>query len=131
VRSWFFSHEKGEHFLNFYMSTSGPNRVMNQFVNDSFKQVSTLDGLKRVRAATLIVYGYQDFEPITQAHLLKENMERASVFMLNECGHLPWVEQADRFYERVTEFLQEEDQISRIKRTRALGVEDRRVDDRR
>jgi pimeloyl-ACP methyl ester carboxylesterase len=61
--------------------------------------------LGRITAPVLIVYGYQDFEPITQAYLLREQLPHAQLCLLNECGHLPWLEQPELFYTALTEFL--------------------------
>ena len=56
-------------------------------------------------APTLVLYGYQDFEPITQAYLLRERLPQAELVFLNECGHVPWFEQPGEFYRVLGVFL--------------------------
>ncbi len=82
---------------------------VNQQVSRSWRQTwnGIGDRLKRVTAPTLIVYGYQDFEPITQAYRLKEHLPHAQLCFINECGHVPWIEQPEAFYRVVNTFLQE------------------------
>ena len=53
----------------------------------------------------LILYGYQDFEPITQACLLTASLPQAQVSFLNECGHVPWLEQPERCIQALETFL--------------------------
>ncbi len=57
------------------------------------------------QAPTLIVYRYQDFEPITQAFTLKEWIPQARLSFLNECGHWPWLEQHESIYDELQAFL--------------------------
>lgn len=121
VRGWFYAHDKAEHFLNFYFSTAGPNRTINQIVNESFKQVFNLEDLARVTAPVLVLYGYQDFEPIIQAYLLRDHVTQVRFAFINECGHLPWVEQPDRFYHELSTFFQEVERTGKLKRTRSLA----------
>ncbi len=105
VRAWFYSPEKAMQFLKTYLSGPFPNRIINRHVNNSYREVSILDKLDRLKAPVLIMYGYQDFEPITQAYLLQQRMPQARICLLNECGHLPWLEQPEAFYQELTRFL--------------------------
>ncbi len=58
-----------------------------------------------VTARTLIVYGFQDFEPITQAFRLRDLIPQARLEFLNACGHIPWLEQPKAFYAVLNDFL--------------------------
>ncbi len=53
----------------------------------------------------LVVHGYQDFEPVTQAYTLRELVPQTRIAFLNECGHVPWLEQPDRLLEVLLPFL--------------------------
>lgn len=64
------------------------------------------EGIGAWDAPTLVLYGYQDFEPITQAYMLKEWIPQARLAFLNECGHYPRLEQPEAFYAEVGAFLQ-------------------------
>ena len=59
----------------------------------------------QVSASLLVLYGYQDFEPITQAYLIRERIPQTRICFLNRCGHLPWLEQPEAFYREVGDFL--------------------------
>ncbi len=61
--------------------------------------------LDRLAAPVLVVHGYQDFEPVTQAYTLRELVPQTRIAFLNECGHVPWLEQPDRLLEVLLPFL--------------------------
>ena len=61
--------------------------------------------LPQLHAPTLVLYGYQDFEPIAQAYLLKQQMPNVKLCFINECGHIPWLEQPDKVRQAVMKFL--------------------------
>ncbi len=104
-RAWFASPGVLQGFLAEYNTEYPPDRHINQMVWARYRQVR--DGLQyeRVTAPVLIVYGYQDLEPITQAHVLRERMPQAVICLLNDCGHLPWLERSEAFYTALRTFL--------------------------
>jgi len=105
VRGWFYSPEKAEQFLSFYFQMSDTSWVVNEYVNASYKRVPVWDTLARINSPVLVIYGYQDFEPVTMAYLLQQRMSSVEMVLLNECGHIPWLEQPDLFYNELTRFL--------------------------
>jgi proline iminopeptidase len=62
--------------------------------------------LPRLGAPVLVVYGYQDFEPITQAYQLQDRLPDAMLAFVNESGHLPWLEQPESVHRSIQAFLQ-------------------------
>lgn len=105
VRSWFYSPQAAQAFLGTYLATNDHNRLVNHIVARSYRGVSLWERLGHVAAPLLVLYGYQDFEPITQAYLLRERLPQVQVALLNECGHLPWLEQPEAFFAQLHEFL--------------------------
>jgi proline iminopeptidase len=105
TRAWFASAQCAEQFLLTYLKDEPSDRQVNRAVMQSYRSARVGLPLGRIRAPVLIVYGYQDFEPITQAYLLREQLPRAQLCLLNECGHLPWLEQPELFYTALTGFL--------------------------
>jgi proline iminopeptidase len=69
------------------------------------KEIPLFERLGGFAAPTLVLYGYQDFEPITQAYVLREKLPQAELVFMNECGHVPWWEQPEEFYRVLGEFL--------------------------
>ncbi len=61
--------------------------------------------LDRLTAPLLIVHGYQDFEPITQAYTLRELIPQTRIAHLHECGHVPWLEQPGPLRDVLLPFL--------------------------
>jgi pimeloyl-ACP methyl ester carboxylesterase len=62
---------------------------------------------EKIVAPTLVVYGYQDYEPITQAYLIRERIPQTRIRFLNRCGHMTWIEQPEGTFEAVDSFLTE------------------------
>jgi proline iminopeptidase len=104
-RAWFASPEALQRFLPDYLADNPPNRRVNALAWTCYKQLRSGLRYERVSAPVLIIYGYQDFEPITQAYVLRERMPQAQICFLNECGHVPWLECPEEFYRAVRTFL--------------------------
>ena len=64
-----------------------------------------LERAARITADVLVMYGYQDYEPITQAYVLKEHMPHARISFLNECGHMVWADQPGLSFRALDAFL--------------------------
>lgn len=81
------------------------NWQVNVMVSQLLDRQALWSGLPRVQAPTLVIYGYQDFEPITQACSLKERMPNVEVHFINECGHVPWLEQPGAIQSALLDFF--------------------------
>ena len=84
------------------------NWFVNRIVNQLLDRQKLWERLPQVNASTLVLYGYQDFEPIVQAYLLKEQMPNVELCFINECGHIPWLEQPDKVKQAIMKFLDPE-----------------------
>jgi proline iminopeptidase len=104
-RAWFASPEAWQRFLTDYLAEDPPNHYVNEVVWASYRRLRGGLRYARVTEPVLIVYGYQDFEPITQAYMLREQMPQAQLCFLNTCGHVPWLEQPEPFYSALRAFL--------------------------
>ena len=110
IRVWarviFYSRETLGQFVDLYLSSGGYLRHAESPTN--FKHEMQLAHANRINAPTLVVYGYQDYEPITQAYLIKEQIPQTEIAFLNECGHATWVDQPEEYFKVVDTFLSEE-----------------------
>ena len=74
VRMWspvmFYSLANAEEFVQEYLQAGGYRR--HGWYATGFVEEDILKHAHRITAPVLIVYGYQDYEPITQAHIIKE-----------------------------------------------------------
>jgi len=61
--------------------------------------------LPRLHAPVLVLYGYQDFEPIVQAYHLRDRMPDVEVVFVNKAGHAPWLEQPEAVRHAIQVFL--------------------------
>ena len=110
IRVWarviFYSRETAGQFIDFYLNCGGYLRHAQSPTN--FKHEMQLANADRITAPTLVVYGYQDYEPITQAYLIKEKIPQTEIAFLNECGHATWVDQPEEYFKVVDTFLSKE-----------------------
>lgn len=82
------------------------NWAVNPLVLAQIDREGLWAGLPRLAAPVLVLYGYQDFEPITQAYMLRERMAHVLIAFINEAGHVPWVEQPDAVQREIRAFLE-------------------------
>lgn len=102
-RVMFYSREAATQFVAFYLKSGGYLRHASSPTN--FEREMQLANADRIVAPTLVVYGYQDYEPITQAYLIKERIPQAEIVFLNECGHMTWVDQPEEYFKVIDTFL--------------------------
>ena len=95
--------EKAEQFAADYMAGGGYRRRPPNPRGLAYSRV--LDSVRRITAPTLILYGYQDYEPIAQACMLRGQFANARTSFLNECGHAAWADQPKALFEVVDSFL--------------------------
>lgn len=105
ARAWFFSAEVAAQFAKTWANTYSLNPVVHQLVNQASKSVEVWGHIGHISAPTLVIYGYQDFEPITQAYRLKEEMPDVTVRLINRAGHDVWLEQPEALEREIKAFL--------------------------
>ena len=105
VRSLVYSPEIAGRFAELYRAGYSYNPLVAPHLLPSVDYEQLRAQLRRIAAPLLVLYGYQDFEPITQAYLLKEQLRQVQVCLLNQCGHVPWLEQPEAFYRELIAFL--------------------------
>jgi pimeloyl-ACP methyl ester carboxylesterase len=107
-RVWFYDPQLASQQLHPFLDSIDPYGMaaVEQHVLGSLGEFSHWSNFEAITNPVLIVYGYQDFEPITQAYTLREWMPQTQIAMLNRCGHWPWLEQPEQFYKVVEAFLQ-------------------------
>lgn len=67
-----------------------------------------LSGLSAVKTPTLIVWGRRDgIIPVSHAQVAVEKIPGARLELFDECGHMPMLEQPEKFNRLVLEFLAE------------------------
>jgi pimeloyl-ACP methyl ester carboxylesterase len=74
--------------------------------NPYFHDPKLVDRLHRIAAPTLVVWGREDgLVPVAHGHRWTELVAGSRLEIVDDCGHLPQVEQADRFIDLVGPFL--------------------------
>lgn len=109
-RVWFYNPALAEQHRESFAQAVDAYRIaqLEPYIYGSLGEFGGWNNLDQVKMPALIVYGYQDFEPITQAYTLREWMPQAQLGWLNECGHWPWLEQPAGFYPLLEAFLRDD-----------------------
>lgn len=102
---WIYDPEVAEHFRREYRAEYAYQPLVNQWVNESVNREDLWESLPRITAPALLIYGYQDVEPITQAFLLREQLPQLEVCFLNKCGHIPWLDHPEETHRILSRFL--------------------------
>lgn len=76
-----------------------------QSVWDSLGDYDLREGLARVEAPTLIVHGRQDPIPLESSEAAAQAMPDARLVVLEDAGHVPYVEQPDALFTAIDRFL--------------------------
>ncbi len=105
VRSWFYSPAVAAQFATQFRASYNHNPAVARHVLGSVDYTTLWTQLRHITAPMLVVYGHQDFEPVLQAYLLKPQMPQTRICLLNECGHLPWLEQPEAFFAELLRFM--------------------------
>jgi 4,5:9,10-diseco-3-hydroxy-5,9,17-trioxoandrosta-1(10),2-diene-4-oate hydrolase len=64
------------------------------------------DQLSKIQSPTLIMWGKQDRAfPVSHAEVAANSISNAKLQLFDQCGHLPYLEYADKFNRAVIEFL--------------------------
>jgi proline iminopeptidase len=100
---WAYSPGKADEIKTQYLNAGGFRRVAAGAPRGNPQEL--LNGIEKINCPVLIIYGYQDYEPITQAYMLKERIKDASISFINRCGHFVWIDQPDEFYRILNGFI--------------------------
>ncbi len=77
-----------------------------QSVWESLGAFDLRDGLRGVHCPTLVIHGRQDPIPLDSAAAAAQSLS-AEFMVLDDCGHVPYVEQPERLFTAVRRFLAE------------------------
>lgn len=75
-----------------------------QAVWESLGEYDVRDALARVDARTLIIHGRQDPIPMLSSEEAAQILG-ARLIVLENCGHVPWVERPESLFQEIAEFL--------------------------
>lgn len=102
---WIYSEAGREQFIKDLPFTNAYNRKVPMNLMKSISEFNLESKLSQLTAPVLIQYGYQDIEPITQAFYLQKNLKNSQIHFINECGHLPWLDQPVLCHQAIENFL--------------------------
>ena len=105
LRGSFYSPLNAARFFEAFSANNSYEGRVAPHLLPTLPEIPVLEILPRIVAPMFVLYGYQDFEPITQAYVIREHVPQAELAFINECGHVPWLEQPDEFYGVLGEFL--------------------------
>ena len=73
--------------------------------NYLMKPYDLCPALKKLAIPTLIIHGKNDIVPVAVAETIHECLVDSELVLIDECGHFPYVEQPDTFFNKIRAFL--------------------------
>lgn len=104
--TWVYTPEKAIQYARDFEMQYNINPYLTEYLMPSWYALDILSIIDGLATPTLVMYGYQDPQVITQAYMLAQRLVNARVVLLDECGHLPWLDQPERFYAEIDLFFQ-------------------------
>jgi proline iminopeptidase len=126
-RTYCYHSEKAD-LLNLQMTPSASvngAKVFQVIREDVFKIPYNLhESLKTLRIPTLVIHG--DFDPIpaTTAQKIHESIQGSKYVLLKQCGHFPYVERKEEYFDFLKEFLSSSETATRNieRKANAIGA---------
>lgn len=107
-RTYCYSEEKAE-LLNLFMTPQASLnqlKVYNCFCESIFsKNFNLHESLKKLRMPVLVIHGDVDPIPFISADNMHTSIRNSHYVLMKNCGHFPYVEEPDLFFNHVFEFL--------------------------
>lgn len=106
VPAYFFNKSHSAIFLN-QITEESYNHVVSDFLwMDLMTNGYDLKPkFKEFSQKALIIIGRQDIVGESTAFKMRDNIPNSELLILEECGHIPWIEQPNIFYKEVRAFL--------------------------
>lgn len=78
--------------------------VIQHHINKSLKGYDLHDQISELNIPTLIIHGDYDPIPIRAAQKIHNAMNGSQMVVIKDCGHFPFIEQPDQFFEIINNF---------------------------
>jgi proline iminopeptidase len=73
---------------------------------DRRNPINVSNELGRVRARTLVLVGREDWTcPVSESERIHADVDGSKLVIFEKCGHLPWIESPQDFFDSVTSFI--------------------------
>ena len=106
TRAWFYYPEVRDRFNQEWLATYNYNPNVGLYASASAQKFPIFKRLEGLAMPTLIIQGQQDYTPISQVYTLRDTLANVELVLINECGHVPWLEQHDVFYQHARLFFE-------------------------
>jgi pimeloyl-ACP methyl ester carboxylesterase len=105
VKSWVHNPRLYDVFLNDYFADPAVDRMVNKCVWESLPGDLDFQSLGTLTSPTLVCQGRQDSNPLEQLELLATHLPNATTEIIENCGHIPWLEEPELFEKLINKFL--------------------------
>jgi len=114
--------ERAQQLAEQLLRPHGPNYAANDALSEDWARIladgSFAERVREIEAPTLIIHGAEDPRPPRLAERLAASMSNATLAIIPEAGHLPWLEQPGRTHDVLRAFLTEADRTAHAKAAR-------------
>tara|TARA_Y100001935_G_C17296648_1_gene506490 strand:- start:1294 stop:2187 length:894 start_codon:yes stop_codon:yes gene_type:complete len=105
VKAWVCDPELRESFLKDYFQDPPPDRDVNKWVWSHASGWLDWTKLKDITSKCWIAIGEKDSVPLAQFEKLNSEIPISELTVFKNCGHIPWLEHSDDFYQSLKRFL--------------------------
>lgn len=106
VPAYFFNKTYSANFFNQITEDTYNHLVSDYLWMDLMKNGYDLKPkFKEFSQNALIIIGRQDIVGESTAYKMNDNIPNSELLIIEECGHMPWIEQPNIFYKEVRDFL--------------------------
>lgn len=108
VASWIFEPKLRADFLEDYFQDPPPNRDVNRAIWEAQKKWFSWEKLQDCSSRLWFCVGANDSVPFEQFKKIQAQVWTSSLSVYEECGHIPWIEHPQKFYQDLDAFLMSE-----------------------
>lgn len=105
VKAWVFNPDLRATFLAEYFQDPPPDREVHTWIWQNAEPWFSWSALERVEADLWICTGKNDSVPIAQSERIVRQVPGAKLSVLDQCGHMPWLEHPEVFYSLLRSFF--------------------------
>jgi proline iminopeptidase len=106
TRAWFYNPDVRDRFNQEWLANYNYNPYVGHYTMPSARAFPIFERLEGLAMPTLIIQGQQDYTPMSQVYALRDTLANVELVLINQCGHVPWLEQHDVFYQHARLFFE-------------------------
>lgn len=102
---WIFKADARREFAHFFRQFHNFDRRVTALLWPEFLEYELHRKLHLIKAKTWVLVGHQDYGALAQNQMMERCLQQSQIIQLNQCGHIPWLDQPNATRECVRNFF--------------------------